>query len=198
MGGSQGNGTGSMSYDFKAVRVLVADDSKHLQEIFRAILGSMRINDILAVRNPHDGLARLALSRPELVITDLSIGVHCGIDFVRHIRDGENGADRFVPIILVTGRTEPELVKRARDCGAHEILAKPVSAETIYQRIVSLIETPRHFIQSATFFGPDRRRQRKPFEGPEKRSSSGKQVVKQGAIQAGAAGLRKLGQSHGQ
>lgn len=158
-----------MGYDFNALRVLIADDSPHLHEIFRVLLGAMHIKDLLVVRHPDEALARMALSTPDVVITDLTLGVHCGIELVRRIRQGENNVDPYTPVIVVTGRTEADLIKLARDCGANEILGRPVSADAIYNRILNLIERPRPFIQAPTYFGPDRRRQNKSFDGPEKR-----------------------------
>ena len=34
---------------------------------------------------------------------------------------------------------------------------------------VAIIEHPRPFVRTPTYFGPDRRRQNKPFEGPDRR-----------------------------
>ena len=158
-----------MGYDFNALRVLIADDSPHLHEIFKVLLGAMRINDLTVVRHPDEALARMSLSPPDVVITDLTLGVHSGIDLVRRIRQGEGNVDAYTPVIVVTGRTEADLIKLARDSGANEILGRPVSADAIYNRISNLIERPRPFIQSPTYFGPDRRRQNKSFDGPDRR-----------------------------
>lgn len=158
-----------MGYNFNAVRVLIADDSPHLHEIFKVLLGAMRIKDVRFVRHPNDALARMALSAPDVVITDLILGVHDGIDLVRRIRNGENNVDPYTPVIVITGRTETDLVEHARDNGANEVLARPVSADCLYTRIVGMIERPRSFIQAPAYFGPDRRRQTKPFEGRERR-----------------------------
>ena len=163
---------GTMGYNFNAVRVLIADDSPHLHEIFKVLLGAMRIKDVRFVRHPNDALARMALSAPDVVITDLTLGVHDGIDLVRRIRNGENNVDPYTPIIVITGRTETDLVEHARDNGANEVLARPVSADCLYNRIVSMIERPRFFIQAPTYFGPDRRRQTKPYEGRERRKQN--------------------------
>jgi hypothetical protein len=39
-----------------------------------------------------------------------------------------------------------------------EFLCKPVSAKRLYERILNIVLRPRPFIQTDTFFGPDRRR----------------------------------------
>ena len=45
----------------------------------------------------------------------------------------------------------------ARDAGANEVLAKPVSVHNLVRRLLSVIENPRPFVSCPTYFGPDRR-----------------------------------------
>ena len=50
-----------------------------------------------------------------------------------------------------------ERVEIARDAGVTTFLAKPMSANSLYKRLVSVIEDKRSFIRNSDFFGPDRR-----------------------------------------
>ena len=56
------------------------------------------------------------------------------------------------------GHTEAHRITYARDIGATEFLCKPISAKSLYSRIISIIENERQFVRSEDFFGPDRRR----------------------------------------
>ncbi|MDE0809430.1 MAG: response regulator, partial [Alphaproteobacteria bacterium] len=80
--------------------------------------------------------------------------------------------DSFQPIIMVTGHTEKARITEARDAGINELMAKPVSAKSLYRRLVSVIEHPRQFVRTKTYFGPDRRRKVQPFEGPNRRTNA--------------------------
>ena len=46
----------------------------------------------------------------------------------------------------------------SRNAGVNEFLAKPISAQALYSRLTSIIELPRPFIRTKTYFGPCRRR----------------------------------------
>jgi two-component system, chemotaxis family, chemotaxis protein CheY len=75
-----------------------------------------------------------------------------------------------VPIIMLSGHSEKNRVMQARDAGVTEFLAKPIAAKALYERILSVVLNPRPFIRTATFFGPDRRRNVNPnYFGPERR-----------------------------
>ena len=49
------------------------------------------------------------------------------------------------------------MVKSARDCGANMVIAKPMSPSSLYERLTWVAFHPRKFIETATYFGPDRR-----------------------------------------
>jgi DNA-binding response OmpR family regulator len=71
---------------------------------------------------------------------------------------------------MVTGHTERERVTTARDLGITEFLAKPISAQSLSQRVEELIERPRPYIRAGSYFGPCRRRKRGGiFIGAERR-----------------------------
>jgi hypothetical protein len=48
-------------------------------------------------------------------------------------------------------------VTNARDCGAHIVMAKPLTPKAVLDRIVWVARTGRRFVESDKFVGPDRR-----------------------------------------
>jgi hypothetical protein len=56
-----------------------------------------------------------------------------------------------------------------RDLGISEVLAKPVSLDSLCNLIDGLIAKPRQFVESGRYFGPDRRRREIPYRGGERR-----------------------------
>ena len=74
----------------------------------------------------------------------------------------------LLPIIMVTGHTERRRIEAARDAGVTELLAKPITAAGLFQRIEEIVHRPRPFVRTANYFGPCRRRRanRQPSTGP--------------------------------
>ena len=66
------------------------------------------------------------------VILDQHLPVLTGIDFLASPAGRQIG----LPIILVTGRGDPELERRARAAGATEFLQKPVSQHLLIATVV--------------------------------------------------------------
>ncbi|MBO6633648.1 MAG: response regulator, partial [Parvibaculum sp.] len=75
----------------------------------------------------------------------------------------------FVPIIMVSGHTDLASVERARDIGVTEFLSKPISARSLYERLIQVLDRPRQFVETPTYRGPDRRRRNTPFAGEDRR-----------------------------
>ena len=85
------------------------------------------------------------------------------------IRCSQDDELRCTPIFVLSGFTDKEHVLQARDAGVNEVLAKPVSTRTIYRRICNLIERPPKFIETASYFGPDRQLSQPSLSNSERR-----------------------------
>jgi CheY-like chemotaxis protein len=157
-----------MAYDLSALRILVVDDNAHMHQIMRSILGAMRIK-VHCVSDVDGAFDALANWHPDILIVDVMVGEDDGLDLIARVRNGERGANPYMPVIVLTGHTERRQITRARDVGVHEVLAKPVSIENLYKRFVQIVVNPRPFVRTKGYFGPCRRRQEKPYQGPERR-----------------------------
>jgi len=56
-------------------------------------------------------------------------------------------------------------------------MVKPFTAKALYDKIEAIIERPREFVKTQDFFGPDRRRRRAEYEGPERRTGQRKPLT---------------------
>ncbi|MCG8361253.1 MAG: response regulator [Kiloniellales bacterium] len=158
-----------MSYNLEPLKVLIVDDNKHMHQILRSILTAMRIKQIRTVDDAAEAFNEMRNWPPDLIITDLAMDLLDGLEFVRLVRNGNDSPNPYVPIIMLTGHTELFRVKEARDSGVNEILAKPVSIQGLYKRIIGIVASPRPFIRTTTYFGPCRRRAQRPFKGEDRR-----------------------------
>lgn len=159
-----------MSYNLDRLTVLIVDDCANMQQLIRALLSAFGFSDIHTAKNGKAGIEILATLKPDFIICDYNMAPMNGVDFIRTLRSDKDSPNRFVPIIMLTGHTEMVNILAARDAGATEFLAKPVSPQSLYKRIETVIELPRDFVETKQFFGPDRRRSNvKQWSGTDKR-----------------------------
>ena len=170
--------------DFNRLRFLLVDDNAHMRRIVRTLLNSYGARDILEAEDGAAGLDLFTNSNPDVLLIDWEMPIFSGIELAKMIRQPGANANPFVPIIMLTARTEKECVVAARDAGITEFLAKPISSKALYQRIVSVIANPRPFIKTKTYFGPDRRRNINPgaYTGPERRKGGNAETIRQQAL----------------
>ncbi len=157
---------------FDNLTILVADDNEHILKMLCTILRSLKVGKILQARDGEEAFTLLATAGPDMLICDWNMKPMDGITFSRKVRLDPDSPNRFIPIIMVTAHSETHRVMEARDAGVNSFIVKPISLEQIYRRITNEIIHPRPFIQTDTYFGPDRRwRQDPDYTGPFRRKT---------------------------
>ncbi|WP_342361673.1 response regulator [Terrarubrum flagellatum] len=162
-----------MRVDVSRLRFLIIDDNAYIRRIIRVLLHGYGAREVLEAEDGAAGLDSFSRYGPDIVIVDWEMPILDGIEVVKLIRQPNSSRNAFVPIIMCTAHSEMKRVTQARDAGVTEFLAKPISAKSLYQRIVNAIVNPRSFVRTADYFGPDRRRgASKKYKGPERRKSA--------------------------
>ena len=144
--------------DFNKLRFLVIDDNAHMRRILRTLLHSFGAREVYEAEDGAAGLEAYTTYLPDIVITDWAMPIFDGLELTAMIRKPGANANPYAPIIMLTGHSEKSRVLRARDAGVTEFLCKPISAKSLYQRILNVVVNPRPFVQTRDYFGPDRRR----------------------------------------
>lgn len=80
-----------------------------------------------------------------------------GYEFVSWLRRSGLDPNAFAPAILISSHTSTRNVSRARDCGAHFIVSKPLAPTVLLQRILWIAQNNRTFVSCDVYSGPDRR-----------------------------------------
>lgn len=181
------------AYDISRLRVLVVDDSGSMRQLVYVMLRQLGVRTVSKAESGEAAQDMLRAGMFDVMILDWVMPGMSGLELTRAIRREIPGIDRFLPIIMLTGRTAVTDVMKARDAGVSEFISKPASVQSLYTRIVSVIENPRPFISTDTFAGPDRRRvSSKKYDGEERRGVKRSRLKKK-SDEAMAAYLEKKG-----
>lgn len=136
---------------------LLVDPNPHSSAIIHGILRGFGANRIIEARTAADAIQSLNDQKIDMMMVEPNLEGGKGLSFIRAIRQDPNNPFRAIPILVVTGDTRPSVIKAARDCGAHMVIAKPMSPASLYERLTWVAFNPRTFIETKTYFGPDRR-----------------------------------------
>lgn len=115
------------------ITVLVADDQASMRALLCSALRSIGIKKIFTADNGQEALSVLKRERPTLLLLDVEMPVMSGVETLTELR--RDYALAALPVIMVTGRATPEVVRATADLGVSGYLLKPVRPDTLRARI---------------------------------------------------------------
>ncbi|MCX7627301.1 MAG: fused response regulator/phosphatase [Methylophilaceae bacterium] len=132
------------------LKVLVVDDDRSTRMLLKAFL--MRAgHHILEAHNGREAIEAFVQYSPDLVLMDVNMPVMTGYEAAHAIK--QQSADRFVPIIFLTGLHDDESLARCVESGGDDFLVKPFNSIllgakiTAMQRIRKLYQELAHYRQ---------------------------------------------------
>ena len=159
-----------MAYNLEHLQVQLVEDNSNMRALVKEMLNALGIENVRDYADGQAAMKAIQKFTPDLIITDWMMTPLDGLEYTKFVRGSIDSPDIFTPIILMTGHTERWRIIAARDAGVTELLAKPITAKTLYDRILAVIEKPRLFVRTKSFFGPCRRRVNwREYMGPERR-----------------------------
>jgi two-component system, chemotaxis family, chemotaxis protein CheY len=138
--------------------VLIVDDNQYMRKMVRTLLVNCGVKEIFEA---SDGIAALDAIRtvaPDVVILDWEMPLLSGPELVRIVRSPGVFPIPDVPIIMLTAHGERWRVVEAVKLGVNEYLTKPVSAKSLYDRLVAIALVPRPNVQLGDYYGPEPRK----------------------------------------
>ncbi len=161
------------------VKFLIVEDNAFMRAVLFQALKALGAGEVRMASNGADGLKELQDYQADIAIVDWEMQPVNGIEFVKTVRRSDDSPNPFLPIIMLTGYSEMRRIIEARDAGVNEFVVKPISANTLFERIEALIERPRPFVRlKEGFFGPDRRRKSSDSAKDERRREMKKKKEK--------------------
>lgn len=159
----------------KSVRIaeltaMVVDQDKHMRRLVKSLLYALGFRNLHEASDGGSALQELKFNPADLIVTSWTMEPIGGIELIKTLRLSKDSPCPEADIIMLTANTEVRHVVEARNAGMTEFLAKPVSADKIYTRVMSVLKYPRPYIQTNSYTGPCRRRIFPgTYEGDERR-----------------------------
>lgn len=162
----------SKSVHLAQLRAMVIDDNRDMRTLIKSLLYALGIKDVIECGDGGQALEELKVRQADIIFLDWAMDPINGIEFLQMLRRSPDSPCPRANVIMLTGHTTIEHVVEARNAGMTEFLAKPVSSEKLYTRVMSVLKYPRPFIEAPNYVGPCRRRKFPGgYEGPERRKS---------------------------
>jgi adenylate cyclase len=117
-------------------RILVVDDNAANVDIFRTRLESQGYDVVTAV-DGEQALLAVAREQPDLILLDVMMPKLDGVEVCRRLR--ADSSLPYIPIILITAKSDSKDVVAALEAGGDEYLTKPVDHAALGARVKSML-----------------------------------------------------------
>ena len=151
--------------------VMVVEDNSFIRLLMTSVLRSLGIENIAIASSGGEAIKMIedkAKTVPDgvppfdIIFADILMPEVNGFMLLRWIRSSPASPDKFMPVAFVSAAADLGYIAQARDLGMTEFIAKPFSTQGMWERLMGIIYKPRRFVLSPSYFGPDRRRLKKP------------------------------------
>lgn len=114
-------------------KILIIDDEANIVELAKMYLAREGFT-VESARTGHDGLAKVAVNNPNLIILDIMLPDIDGFEVCRQIR-----VKSKVPILMLSARREDEDKIVGLELGADDYLAKPFNPHELVARVKAIL-----------------------------------------------------------
>ncbi len=118
--------------------LLVVDDEPSILHFFRRAFREPEIT-LLTAATADEGLELVKSEGPDVVVLDINLAGHSGIDLFRQIQ----AIDSRIPVIFITGQGTTHTAIEAMQLGAYEYLLKPLELDHLSDLIHRAFEISR-------------------------------------------------------
>lgn len=113
-------------------RILVVEDDPDIMRILTHALTGAGFK-VIPAYGGEDAIRKVALHKPDLVLTDLSMPKVSGVEVIEAIKS--DPATQHIPVIAVTAHVWDSIAQSAGQVGCDGYISKPFSSKQIVQEV---------------------------------------------------------------
>ena len=121
-------------------QILLVDHSEIVLLFERTMLEGAGFQ-VRSARSGAEALAEVEKTRPDLVLLDILMPGLDGIEVCRRIKENPSTSD--IPIVMVSARSEQDVVERAFRAGCNDYLTKPIDGAELLAKVRSCLGQDR-------------------------------------------------------
>ena len=119
-------------------RILIVDDADEARSVLAIALRTIRGATVETLDNAEDALRSMTIGGADILVTDVRMSGMSGLDLLAKLR--ESGCWPVCGAVVISGESDPDLPRRAMECGASLFFSKPFSAGAVRKSVISLLE----------------------------------------------------------
>ena len=115
------------------MKILLVDDDPDMLLITSMALEKKGGHEVISLESAVEALKRADQDPPDAIVTDYMMPDLDGLSFLEKLR--ENAQTSAIPVVFLTGKTDPANVQRLLGLGAKGVIGKPFDPMTISEEV---------------------------------------------------------------
>ena len=128
--------------------VLMVEPSRHFVSLLRHILSVGGVKHTHHAADAYGALEVIKADHVDIVLLDSDITGITSVELTRVIRCATDSPNPNVPIIFLSDRPTRRLIDAATEAGVNCYVRKPVSAQTLLQRMKWALDSERERVEA--------------------------------------------------
>lgn len=113
-------------------KIIVIEDQEDIRENVKELLEQKGFQ-VETANNAEEGFQLTNSFSPDLILCDLMLPDHSGIDFIKRLK--ENNELKEIPVIIITGHSQKEIFRNSMTQGADDFIVKPFKAKELFDAV---------------------------------------------------------------
>ena len=126
--------------DLKQARILIIDDDVGMICLLQNVLNRTGFANHTSLTDAREAIQRILEWLPDLILLDLNMPNVSGFDVLHELRTNLL-PNAFLPVLVVTGESDPKTKRKSLAAGATDFLQKPFDITELLMRIRNLLRT---------------------------------------------------------
>jgi len=120
-------------------KLLIVEDERLMRNLLFQMLKRMGFNDVSAVDNAEEVVKTNKYWKTDLLISDVEMDGMSGLELIEVIRSEKSALSCEVPIIVLTGMSQLQILMKAAELKIQGFLTKPVSEKILREKIEEIL-----------------------------------------------------------
>jgi len=129
-----------------SAKILIVDDQEYNVSLLERILNRAGYRNVYSTQNPLEVHRLIPEIDPDIVLLDLHMPALDGLQVLKQIRE-HAGEDQYLPVLMLTADTTPEVKQQGLQAGVNDFLTKPFDRTEVVLRIRNLLKTRELHLQ---------------------------------------------------
>ena len=122
-------------------KIFIIDDEENIRNAIKRMLRvSLPSVEVIETGNGEEALEIAKKERPELILLDVLMPGINGLQVLKDLKENESKELRRIPVIMLTGVGNREVIAKSKRLGADDYITKPFNEKIFLLKIKKYID----------------------------------------------------------